>query len=110
MDSPRHRRQLVSGPRNSIADIDGDGHKDLIAGKRYFGHDGKDPGAKMPMVVFWYSFNQKTRKFDRHLIHQSDKVAFGLDPKAADIDADGDIDLLCPDRAGLYLIENLRID
>jgi hypothetical protein len=91
-----------------LADINGDGRQDLVAGKRYFGHDGKDPGAKMPMVINWYSFSKKTGKFERHAIHESEKVAFGLDPKAADIDGDGDIDLLCPDRAGLYLLENLR--
>jgi len=32
---------------------------------------------------------------------------FGLDPKAADIDGDGDIDLVASDRSGLYLLENL---
>jgi hypothetical protein len=33
-----------------------------------------------------------------------------LDPKAVDLDGDGDVDLLCPSRAGLHWIENLRID
>ena len=93
-----------------LADIDGDERVDLIAGKRYFGHDGKDPGAKMPMAIYWYSFNADTKKFERHLIHEGKNVAFGLDPKAEDIDGDGDVDLLCPDRAGLYMLENLRID
>ena len=93
-----------------MADIDGDGRMDLIAGKRYFGHDGKDPGAKMPMVIHWYRFDRKSGQFVPHLIHESEKVAFGLDPKVEDIDGDGDIDILCPDRAGLYLLENLRVD
>jgi len=92
------------------ADINGDGRQDVVAGKRYFGHDGKDPGAKMPMEIHWYDFDKEAGKFQRRPIHKSEKVAFGLDPKAADMDADGDIDLLCPDRAGLYLLENLRVD
>ena len=92
-----------------LADVDGDGRKDLVAGKRYFGHDGKDPGAKDPMVIYAYTFDRKARSWRRRLIHRSEKCAFGLDPKAVDVDGDGDIDLLCPDRGGLYLLENQQI-
>jgi hypothetical protein len=92
-----------------LADLDGDNRPELVAGKRYFGHDGKDPGANEPMVVYAYQFNRASNCWTRRLIHQGEKCAFGLDPKAADVDGDGDIDLLCPDRSGLYLLENRRI-
>lgn len=92
-----------------LTDINNDGRQDLVAGKRYFGHDGKDPGANDPMVIYWYSFDAKKHTWQRHLIHESKNVAFGLDPKATDVDADGDVDILCADRSGLYLLENLLV-
>ena len=32
----------------------------------------------------------------------------GLHVSAIDIDGDGDLDLICPGKSGLYLLENLR--
>jgi hypothetical protein len=33
-------------------------------------------------------------------------AGIGLDPKAADLDGDGDLDLVTPGRSGLYWFEN----
>jgi hypothetical protein len=33
----------------------------------------------------------------------------GLQLTAIDIDRDGDLDLVCPGKSGLYLFENLRV-
>ena len=38
----------------ALADIDGDGVKDLITGKRFWAHMGKDPGGTMPPVLYWF--------------------------------------------------------
>jgi hypothetical protein len=92
------------------ADVDGDGQSDLIAGKRYLGHDGRDPGETEPLRVYWYGFDRGTKEWTRHEIHFGGAVGMDLDPKAVDLDGDGDVDLLCPSRAGLHWIENLRID
>jgi hypothetical protein len=91
------------------ADIDGDGRDDLIAGKRYLGHDGRDPGETDPLQINWYRFDAGVRHWTRHAIHTGGTVGMDLDPKAVDLDADGDLDLLCPARCGLHWIENLRI-
>lgn len=44
--SQAHAAQLV--------DVDGDGVKDLITGKRWYAHNGKDPGAEEPAVLYWF--------------------------------------------------------
>ena len=89
------------------ADMNGDGRSDLVACKRYLGHDGKDPGAYDPLVAYWYDFNSDLRTWNRHPISIGERVGFGLDPKVVDIDADGDLDVLAADKSGVYLCENL---
>jgi hypothetical protein len=40
----------------AMADLNNDGHPDLVTGKRYFAHNGEDPGAYEPSVLNWYEF------------------------------------------------------
>lgn len=91
------------------ADLDGDGQEELIAGKRYMAHDGKDPGAYDPLVIYSYQFDPKTKSWKSRLISKGKQVGFGLDPQVVDLDKDGDLDLVCPGRSGLYWLENKRL-
>ena len=91
------------------ADMNGDGVADLVAGKRYLGHDGKDPGAYDPLVSYWYEFDTKIRSWNRHPISIGERVGFGLDPKVVDLDADGDLDVIAADKSGLYFCENVGL-
>lgn len=92
-----------------LADIDGDGQDDLVAGKRYQGHDGKDPGENDPLSVHWYRFDKTHRTWQSHLISYAGRCGIDLDSVCVDLDGDGDIDILAPSRAGLHWLENLRI-
>lgn len=98
-----------SGHSLLSADIDGDGHEDLVAGKRFQGHDGKDPGENDPLQVHWYRFEASSKTWRRHTITEGGTVGIDLDSVCVDLDADGDIDILAPARCGLHWIENLRI-
>lgn len=89
-----------------LADLDGDGADELIAGKRYLGHDGKDPGEYDPLVIYAYKYDPAGKRWDRTALSEGGRVGFDLDPKAVDLDGDGDIDILAPGRSGLYWIEN----
>ncbi|HEY2880821.1 MAG TPA: VCBS repeat-containing protein [Pirellulales bacterium] len=91
------------------ADLDGDGVPELIAGKRYLPHEGRDPGEYDPLVSYRYQFDRATHTWKRWPISIEDGVGFGLDPKVVDLDGDGDLDLVCADRCGLCWLENLRI-
>lgn len=92
-----------------LADINNDDSQDLVAGKRFQGHDGKDPGENDPLVVFWYEFDGDSRTWRQHSIPTGGKCGIDLDSTCVDIDDDGDVDILAPARCGLYWIENLLI-
>jgi hypothetical protein len=110
------------------ADIDGDGKAlELVTGKRVYAHE-EEPGDTDGSVIAWYDFNSESKSWARHVIFQgepaknapknkADRLALkdfppgtagtGLQMTAVDIDGDGDIDLVCPGKSGLYLFENL---
>lgn len=92
-----------------LADLTGDGHMELITGKRYYAHNGKDPGGNDPRCMYWYHWDADTRAWHRHTIHEGGDVGTGTSSAVADIDRDGDPDIICPGKSGLYLLENLRI-
>ena len=93
-----------------LADLDCDGIKDLITGKRVRAHNGHDPGGYDPPCVYYYQYDKNTDKWDRYPISERQNVGFGIFTSAQDYDGDGDIDILAPGKSGLYLFENLYVE
>lgn len=89
-----------------LADLDRDGRSEVVVGKRYLGHEGRDVGEYDPLGIYAYSFQPATRSWRRWALSFGGRAAVGLDPKAVDLDADGDLDLIVADRSGLYWLEN----
>jgi dienelactone hydrolase len=102
--------QLASAHTLMQADIDGDGRLDLVTGKRYLGHDGRDPGENEPLSVQWYRFEKDTKTWQGHVISRGGNCGIDLDSTCVDLDADGDMDILAPARCGLHWLENLRVN
>jgi hypothetical protein len=94
----------------ALADIDGDGEMELLAGKRYRGHDGGDPGSYDPLVVFYYKINRKTGEFTRIPISINGTAGVGTQFVVADLDGDGDVDLATAGKSGVHFFENLKIN
>ncbi|MEK7405818.1 MAG: VCBS repeat-containing protein [Acidobacteriota bacterium] len=95
----------------TLADLDGDGQKDFVTGKRYMAHNGKDPGEREPLGVYWYHYGKsddgKRIEWSRHLIDYSARAGGGMQIAVADLDGDGDLDFVAPGKSGLFLFENL---
>jgi len=93
-----------------LADLDGDGELELLAGKRYRGHSGHDPGSYDPLVVYYYKINRKTGEFTRFPISVNGTAGAGTQFVTADLDGDGDMDIATAGKTGVHFFENLRID
>jgi len=90
-----------------MADLDGDGKKEIVTGKRYKAHNGKDPGSNDPCCVYYYCWDKAKKKWIRHTLSEGGKVAFGQQSNIVDLDGDGDLDIVAPGKSGLYMFENL---
>jgi hypothetical protein len=89
------------------ADLDGDGKGELITGKRVRGHGGRDPGAKEPACIFYYSWDSTARKFIRHTISgPGDGVGTGMQVRVADLNGDGRPDIAVSGKSGTWLLIN----
>ncbi len=109
-------------------DLDGKGEPALVTGKRIYAHE-VEPGATDGPVIYALRFDRKKGVWNKEMIYQGEPAknapptakerdaledfppgtaGAGLHIEAVDIDKDGDMDLVCPGKSGLYLFENLR--
>jgi hypothetical protein len=93
-----------------LVDIDGDGQMELLAGKRYRGHDGRDPGSYDPLVIYYFKIDRATGTFTRYPISVNGTAAAGTQFLTADLDGDGDLDIAVAGKTGVHLLENLQVD
>ena len=92
----------------TLADIDGDGDKDMVVGKRFFAHNGGDPGAKEPLGLYWYELKRGPEPtWIKHAISYGKGIGSGLNVPVVDIDGDGDLDIIVTGKwAGPVIFEN----
>lgn len=89
------------------ADIDGDGLKELVTGKRYRAHNGRDPGAFDDIGIYYFKwtgegFAKQVIDYGPARVGKGCGIMFAL----ADVNGDGRLDLVAPGKDGLYLYLN----
>ena len=90
-----------------FADINGDGHPDLITGKRYKAHNEKDPGASEPAVLYWFEFRPgKNPEWIPHEIDNNSGV--GNSFIVQDINGDNLPDIIVSNKKGVHFFEQVR--
>ena len=93
----------------TLVDLNKDGQPDFLTGKRYMAHNGKDPGEREPLGIYWYEFRRTGGgkvEWTRHLVDYGTRAGGGMQLPAADLDGDGDLDFVAPGKSGLFLFEN----
>ena len=91
----------------AMADINGDGHPDLITGKRYRAHNDGDRGAAEPAVIYWFQFVPgKDPAWIPHLI--DDNSGIGLSFVVEDINNDTLPDIIISNKKGVFFFEERR--
>lgn len=84
-------------------DIDGDGIKDIVTGKCYFAHNGRDPGANDPAVLYWFRTTRHkngTTELIPYLI--DDNSGVGRQISTGDLNGDGKMDIVVGNKKGAF--------
>lgn len=91
----------------ALADINGDGNPDLVTGKRYYAHNGEDPGGHDPSVLYWFEYKSgKMPKWIPHFIDANSGV--GELVLVQDINGDGLPDIIIANKKGVFLFERIK--
>ena len=112
-----------------LAELDGDPFPEVIAGKRIYAHQ-EEPGATDAPCIYCFDYDQAANLWRKQVIYEgkparnaprdpakrdalqdfpAGSAGVGLQIDAQDMDSDGDVDLVCPGKSGLYWFENLRL-
>lgn len=88
-------------------DLDGDGERELITGKRFFAHNGGDPGAYDPVGVYCYTIRRSAGsppQFERHEIVAARDTGIGTQFTVTDINGDGRPDIALSNKKGVNIL------
>ena len=87
----------------ALRDIDGDGLKDIVTGKRWYAHHGKDIGGNQEAVLYWFRCVRaggETSFVPRQIDNNS---GVGVDVLVADLNGDSKLDVVSANKKGVTL-------
>ncbi len=88
-------------------DINGDGQLDYVTGKRFFAHNGGDPGAHDPVVMYWVEViraKEQPPTFKMHQIVAGLGTGVGTQFVIHDMNLDGKPDIVLSNKKGVNVL------
>ncbi len=107
-DGPQFVKHVISEKYSQphamiLADMNRDGIKDIVTGKRHFAHMGKDPGGHDPAMLYWFELRREngTPEFILHEIDNDSGV--GTQFEVVDMNTDGKLDIVTSNKKGVHV-------
>ncbi len=89
-------------------DVNGDGLKDLVTGKRFWSHGKSEPGANDPAMLYWFEA-KKADGVIRFVPHTIDgDSGIGTQFVVADVNGDKLPDVVVSNKKGTFVFEQVR--
>ena len=108
-DQPEHNRYgLVFSELHSVAlaDIDGDGLKDIVTGKTYYSHHQGSPMWDAGAVVYWFRLTRTDDGVDWVPYLADGEAGIGRQLSVYDIDGDGLLDIVVGGMKGAHVLRH----
>ncbi|MDG2383732.1 MAG: VCBS repeat-containing protein [Pirellulaceae bacterium] len=102
-------KKFSQGHSMAWDDVDNDGRPELITGKRYYAHSGRDVGANDEITVQFYNCNPVSQSWSKHLISKAPAgkgPGIGLQIRVQDLDGNGWKDVIVPGKSGTHILWN----
>jgi hypothetical protein len=97
-------------------DIDGDGLKDLVTGRRYWAHapnpkgGGGDAGVNDAAYLYWFRASKDRSGMTTFIPEMiDDDSGVGTQFEVADINGDGLLDVIIANKRGVFIFEQVRV-
>ncbi|MCI0641873.1 MAG: VCBS repeat-containing protein [Gemmataceae bacterium] len=94
-----------------FVDINGDGQKDLVTGRRWWAHGPKgDAGPNDPAYIYWFEAKKNKEGYTTFIPHEvDDDSGIGTQFAVEDINGDGIPDIIISNKRGVFILQQVRV-